>query len=432
MPTKKVFDIIPPKEGKDVVFPVKIKNKPAFLEKLKIDSRTKPPILKSRVGFKDKKVLGSALVLFVFTLIALGAYFLIKPKAEVEIFPIKKPIEFKTQATVVSDGERSLGQILGKAVVNQQVFSQDFLSTGIQEKNVKAAGIIRVYNAYSTKEQPLVATTRFVSDDGKLFRTPKRVVIPGGHYEGSKLVPGEIDITVEAGEAGEEYNIGPSTFSIPGFAGNEKYTAFYAKSSSSMTGGAKTQVAEVIKEDLENAENTLSDIAIKEVSKVLENSLSQEKYIVVEGAIKAEVVGSSTLAEENQELSSFTFQIEARARAIVFKDEDLKAFAKNYILGLIEEGETLDENSLAVSYSVNDIDFENETMTLDLQISAETYRAVDENAVKISLKNKRSDELKASLEQFPDIERSQVRLWPFWVNRVPQDIERIELKLKLD
>jgi len=99
----------------------------------------------------------------------------------------------------------------------------------------KATGIITIYNTYSSSPQTLVKTTRFVSEGGKLFRTTKTIVVPGADASSGKIVPGSTTVEVIASEPGNEYNIGPSTFSIPGFKGTPKYLAFYGESFSAFT-----------------------------------------------------------------------------------------------------------------------------------------------------------------------------------------------------
>ena len=436
MANRKVFDIIPPKGSKESIEPAKHQKGPSFFEKLG-DSAKKvippsPPKIKFKVSIPRKIAWWPLISLVVLLLAAGAAYFLIEPKAELEIWPVKEQLELKIQVLVAAASQQSTGSILGEIVTSEQSFSEEFPSTGIKTKATKASGIIKVYNAYSTSPQALITATRFVSDDGKLFRTPKRVVIPGAHYEGSRLIPGEIDIVVEAGEPGDEYSIGPSTFSIPGLAGTARYTAFYAKSFESMTGGAKAETPEVTGEDLAAAEEILTSTALEECKTSLENSLSIDEYIVVKEAIEGEILEATPLAEEGQELSNFTFQVKAEAKALVFKKQDIENIAMDRILEQTPEGKQLDENSLAIGYVPQSVDLKKGKILLDLEISAEVYPTIDENSIKETIKNQRLDEIEASLRAFSEIDRFQIRLWPFWVNKAPTEVDGIDLKLRLD
>ena len=435
MVNRKVFDIIPPKEplpagrqGKESVPIVETpKKRPDFAEKL--EPVSKKIVFESAPDIKrvfGKKVLWWP-VITVLAIVCIGgvSFFLIKPKAEVEIWPQKTPLEVKSQIVVGSD-------IVGEEKTYDCPVSQEFPATGVKSSNAKAMGTIRVYNAYSTSPQTLITSTRFVSDGGKLFRTPQKIVIPGAHYEGGKLVPGEVDATVEAGEPGEDYNIGPSTFSLPALAGTPRYTAFYAKSFESMKGGSKDEKLQVTRADLDNAQKTLTVTALDNCQKSLASSLSLEEYIVLPEALESAVIELNPLAKEGQEVDRFVFQMKARATGLVFKKQDLENFAKNYLLSQVPEGKNLAQNSIAVSFLPKTVDLEKKKITLTAEISGQIYPTIDENRLKEAIKNQRPDEMTSTLRQFPEIEKFQARLWPFWVSRAPLETTGIAIKLRLD
>ncbi|MEK7503813.1 MAG: hypothetical protein AAB577_02415 [Patescibacteria group bacterium] len=429
MPTRKVFDIIPPKEHKETA-PLAKPEKPSTRAKLgtgpvlyrnKVSGTGKPVILK----IKNKVIFWPALTVLVLVCGALASYLLIEPKAEISFWPKKSPLAVKTQVVIGID-------IPGEVKTQECPFSQEFPATGIKSLSVKANGMIRVYNAYSTQAQILIANTRFVSADGKLFRISQKIVIPGAHYEGSKLIPGYLDTKVEAGEAGEEYNIGPSTFSLPALAGTPRYTAFYAQSSGSMTGGLKSQTTQVTDGDLSSAKDSFSATALDSCKKALQSSLSPEDHLVNEEAIKSEIIDINTIAKTGQAVAKFTLNIKVAATALVFKKSDLEGFAKTYIATKVPEGKQLDQNSVALSYLPEDVDLPKGKIVLNVEISAEIYPTIDENSIKTAVTSQRPDEVSVSLKRFPDIDNFQIRLWPFWVNKTPSGVEKITLKLKLD
>lgn len=435
---KKIFDIIPPKEIKEIPVPSEPQKeeKPAFLKKLLPSDKKSSPVSESKRKINKKLIWWPISICL--GLISIGAvgYFLMKPEVEIEIWPVTDQVQFETQAIIDS----SITQLLlneenflpGQLIEKEQTFSQEFSSTGQKSKSTKAQGTIRVYNAYSTLTQPLIAQTRFVSDGGKLFRTPKRIVVPGGHYEGGELIPGEIDIIVEAGEPGEEYNIGPSTFSVPGLAGTARYTKIYAKSFKPMTGGIEAEVFQVTQEDLDKAQGVLGNKALEDCQTSLVNSISQADYIIIEGALMREIIEMIPLAEAGQEVANFTFQAKTKAQSLTFKRVDLENFAKSYILKQISPGKDLVDGSLGISHLPEKVDLIEGRITLNIEMSAKTYSALDENSLKEKIKNKRVDEIRAVLRDIPEIDKAQTRLWPFWVSQAPTDIERIKINVILD
>ena len=409
---KKIFDIAPPrKKASAEVIPIKTpqKRSPSFF------------------GNKLITILGGIVLIIALSL----SYFMIPAKAKVEIWPQKNSFK-ETAAVTVSVKSEGKGLIKGEILKLEKTVSQNFSAQGKKIKSVKAQGAIRVYNNYSTISQPLVASTRFISDGGKLFRTPERVVVPGGHYEGGKLVAGFIDITVVADQPGEEYNIGESAFSIPGFAGTPKYTAFYAKSFSPMSGGSKKEVSYVSQQDIDEAKKFLSKTALEESDAALKKDVSSGKYILVDGAGFASVPGFQLSAELGQETPNFSASIKASAAALVFKESALVDFSKKYIEAKLAPGEKLIERFLAAEYSVQKTDLQKNEILLSLSISAQSHSVPEDVKIKELVKNKSAKEIEGVFSGLPQVARARVELWPFWINLAPDDFDRIEVVLHLD
>jgi len=108
----------------------------------------------------------------------------------------------------------------------------------IEESGTKASGIITAFNEYGSEPQLLIASTRFLSSNGKIFRTTKDVYVPGAQLNDDEIIPSSIDVEVMADYLGAEYNISPSDFTIPGFKGTVKYESLYGKSNTAISGGS--------------------------------------------------------------------------------------------------------------------------------------------------------------------------------------------------
>ena len=107
-------------------------------------------------------------------------------------------------------------------------------SSGTVHAEDKASGNITIYNDYQATPLKLIATTRFQTADGHIFRVPADVVVPA--KVGSK--PGQVTVTVQADKAGADYNVTASKFTVPGLKSSAAaYAHVYAQSTDPMTGG---------------------------------------------------------------------------------------------------------------------------------------------------------------------------------------------------
>lgn len=352
-------------------------------------------------------------------------------RVEIEIWPKMDTFESGLKITVdskVKEADWSAKIIPGYFLEEQNSFSQQFPASGKIVKDKKAEGVIRVYNNYSGLSQSLRANTRFMAASGEVFRTPTRIVVPGKKTEKGKEVPGYIDIKVIADQPGPEYNIEPTSFSIPGLVGTALYTKFYGRSSKPMTGGFKGETPQVTKEDLEKAEAAVVKRLKTEGEQVLERKAVDSDSILLKETFKQEVKATSSSAKTGAEVENFDFLAKVKSTALVFKKEDVSKL----ILDQAPQGMKLYEKSLDVNWKLKELDLTQGKITLDLEFLGEIYFDLDQLVLRKELKEKSLLEAKKFLEKKPEISKVEINSWPFWVKKIPRDLNKIKLKLKLD
>lgn len=370
----------------------------------------------------------TGLILVLVVLVASWAIFQFGlARLEIEIFPKTRVLSLQ-QAVIINEHVKepdfSLKVIPGKFFTQEKEFSQQFQATGQVLK--KAHGKVRIYNDYSSRPQRFLARTRLMSSSGKIFRIPKAIVIPGKTIKNGKSSPGSVEVEVVAAEGGKDYNIGPTTFSIPGLKGTKLFYHFYGKSFSPMTGGGK--YPQITETDLKKAKLTLTKDAFAEGKASLESGLPPDVTGIQE-TLSQKVTKALSSKKAGTEAKSFSFQINVESKIIAFKKKDVEDFAKDYLLSQVKEGERLKEGSLKMSWKLEGMKLDEGKVFLDLNFSGKVFSTIDEEAVKEALKGKRLGEIKFLLKEQPQVESIKVKAVPFWLRRVPQDTKRIEIKL---
>ncbi|MCX6759928.1 MAG: hypothetical protein NTW46_01120 [Candidatus Nealsonbacteria bacterium] len=463
---KKIFDIIPPDHKKEA----KTVKKDIFEEKQVLIHKTvkNPDLIKEIAGQMEKKeaelkqseknakptAFKKAFKGFLFVcLLALviGFVWIVSEslagiKVKIKIWPTTESLNLTKDLTAsLSQNEIDYenGILPGQTVNDSKSLTEEFQATGKKIKEEKAKGIIHVYNSFSDASQPLVLGTRFVSADGKLFKTTSKQTIPGGTYKGGKLVAGEIDISVEAAEVGEAYNIGPTTFSIPGFAGTSKYTAFYGKSFSAMSGGAKKEVSVVTQDDLDKADASLTDKAKKEGLDSLKASLSGD-LILIDGAAVLSIKEKTFSLKAGDEADKFSLKLSVDSTGLAFKKADIESFAESLSSKTISKDNKIQDGSLQIGYAFKSLNYkeikkppaeaqkELSGISFSADISVNYYLQIDLNEIKQSLLGKSFEEVKTYLSDNP-LKISKVEIAPgiFWRKSVPKIGEKVDIELEL-
>lgn len=371
---------------------------------------------------------------FVFVLLAAGVLFFgLIPRTTITIVPQRESVRIDIDIQASSNLSRSdaEGNIPAQFVMVEKDLSKEFISSGVRGVEEKARGTITIYNAYSSSPQTLVETTRLVSQDGKTFRTTKTAVVPGALLEEGRVIPSSIDVEVIAAEAGEEYNISPSTFSIPGFKGTPKYTGFYGKSTASMSGGFVGEAKVATEDDIEKAKETFKSELLGAVREDFNQRLPRE-LVLLEEAKKEEVSEITVDKSAGDAADSFTIAGRANVSGILFEESHVREVVETTLAGHFEDRELSLENlSASLMYRNVHADFSAETVMFSVHIEQSLARRVDTDEIKEALRGKDEIEVRKYLGLREDIESARVVFFPrFLVRTVPNDPSKIEVVIE--
>ncbi len=350
--------------------------------------------------------------------------------AKIDIIPRKKPldIQFKVYSSdKFSSVDAGLNRIPGQLFSVEKNATQTFLTTGEKDVAQKARGIITVFNEYGTTPQVLIATTRFQTSDGLVFRTLKGITVPGTKVENGKIIPGSISVEVIADKPGQSYNIPASKFGIPAFnerGDSGRYEKIYGRSSEAMKGGAIGKAKVVTDLDFNTAKQTLSDLVIKDVGDSLKTQTAGLKVINASGVKLKEPESSAKIDEA---ADSFMVTVGGSIKTVGFKEDDLKNLIKQYV----DKTQNLNAIPEKFSISYDNIAFDETSNTLlfNVNIKGNGYAKIDTDKIKAELVGKNINEIKEYFKIAEGVESAKVLLKPFWVKKIPKDKEKTELRI---
>lgn len=362
--------------------------------------------------------------------IGLVCYFTLS-KAEIIIKPKTETMQFKTDVSIdknVAFIDLENNKIPAQFFQVEKENQKEFPATREKEVQEKASGIITVYNQYSSAPQTLVKGTRFISEKEKLFRTVETIVIPGAQIEEGKIIPNSIDVRAEAAEPGKDYNIGPSSFTIPGFKGTPKYEGFYGRSTQPMSGGVIGRVKVVSAEDIQAAKDILTVELKKKAKEDLEKKIPSDLNILKDTSIE-EVEESSSSVEANQAADKFTIRVKVMAKVLGFSENDAISLINSNLKEKISGDKTLIKESIKINYVVTDVNLDKGTARLSCEVKENLSWRVDVEQIRKELAGKDEAGVRQYLASRSEIESAKVIFWPFWVNKIPAKESKIKITI---
>ena len=304
--------------------------------------------------------------------------------------------------------------------------TQNFAATGKKQISTKATGEITILNECTTTEQLLVAGTRFLSKDGsKIFKIEATAVIAGYSQPDDEVVPGAKTVKVTAENAGETFNIGATTFTIPALQemGSKKYGCLYARSDKAMAGGSDKEVAVISQSDYDNALKTLTAQAKEDIG-TKSSEQKSENLIYIDDESNEGEVSVKSAAKVNDVADKFDLTVSIKKTVLTVEKDNLETVLGDRIKSSGDLGNAnAVQNSL--TYQIGDtIDKDGQTV---MSVSAAQDFTIEMNIdeIKKAVTGKDKQELNDYFSKMNGIRSTSVELWPFWVKKAPNSSNKI-------
>jgi hypothetical protein len=334
-----------------------------------------PPRVKIRTGRSFPY--GTAIVALIVIALSAGVLYAFAD-AKVEITPTSQTGAVSGEFTATAGS----GTLPFSVISVTKTASASVPAESTESANDSAQGQIIISNT-GTAAESFVTNTRFETASGLVFRVHTPVTIPPASASG----PGTLQTTIYADQPGQSYNIGPSTFSVPGLQGTPQYTQVTAKSTTSMLGGF-TGTRASVSQSTDDAQHT-----------TLQTSLATQ----LQGAINDQVPSGDVLLQG----ATFTSYTPAPDSATTTTS-----------VSVSEDGTM----TVAAPPASGDQSFD-----FTLNGSATILWQVDASKIAGAVAGKTRDSAQQILSGFPEVSRAVLVLRPFWANTFPQDPSHIQV-----
>ncbi|MBI4133744.1 hypothetical protein HY478_03955 [Candidatus Uhrbacteria bacterium] len=284
---------------------------------------------------------------------------------------------------------------------------------------VPATGRVIIANETS-RDQPLVRTTRLLSPELVLFRIAETVTVPAR---------GEVGVEVYADEPGPSGEIGPTRFTIPGLWEGLQ-DEIYARSDTAMCCGTKT-VRTLTLEDIAQADAALTGALLEEARGALREAAATDSELGGE-AFSSEVLEHTSDGEPGEERTEFAMTVKLRVRGVFYDRirllEEAREALKN-LAGAERELVELDPERMTVTVERSDVATSEARLTVEATglIVLRPDSAVFRKERLIGLDRAA---VESYFRAFSSIESVRIEFRPPWLRRIPRLKDHIEIRIE--
>ena len=341
-------------------------------------------------------------------LLLMAAMYLILPKANVEISLKEVPVKAAIAVAIsksVNSSDLANGIIPGQYFLLTKFGSKPIETAAVNDASLfRAGGTINIYNAYSATSQKLVAQTRFETKDGKIFRIKNPIIVPGAKMTGTRLTPASVKVEVISDGTGEEYLIGPSYFTIPGFKESPKYAGFYAESAEAMV--PMQNGLTVLNQNIEKTKGALKDELANEAKNEILNAIKDSDLKLIEGA--------STVKIDEFKVSGQNLTMKISWQAIFFKENDFRALVDYFVSNKYSDLKNFEFKDNIAYPQVARSDFKKGEIFFTFNLNKDNAFTVDLAGLKKELAGLDENGMRNVISNKNFINNAALSLWPFW------------------
>ncbi|MEK7124879.1 MAG: hypothetical protein AAB864_00540 [Patescibacteria group bacterium] len=348
--------------------------------------------------------------------------------AHITVTPVSQDLETTIHASIsdaFSQVDTAFSRLPGQVFTIEKTVTQEFLSSGEKDVAQKAKGVITVSNALSTSQQ-LIATTRFQSPGGLIFRSLRSITVPAATTVSGKSVPGTQNVEVIADKSGGEYNIEPGSFTIPAFKernDTERYTKVTATSAKAFTGGITGKAKVVTEADSQNARDTVMVQAKTDTLAALKAEIGN--LIAPEPSV---IVKDVTLSMQvDQAADSFSASGTGAVKTIGIEQEDLAKLIID-VIGR-EQHLVVLPNQLEITLESGQFSETTGAYETDIKVRGKGYAQIEEEKIIADLMGKSEADIRSYLKSAFGVATARVILSPFWVTKMPKSKEKVRFQL---
>lgn len=349
------------------------------------------------------------------------------PQATIVIDARTSDKDLKTAVTIGPDLTSDADEATLKSVTQQdkQTASVDFDATGTQQVGEKAKGTITITRDGVSASSTTIPIGTGFSSGNYTFTTTATVEVPRSQIVGNGIDHGTVTVNVQATDVGEDFNLSARAYqsSVNGFSA----------SGTQMSGGSKREIKVVTQSDVIKAREQLSAQNNEEIKRKLKTKFGTN-VTVIDSSFTQNGGEAQPSPAIGQEAASGKAKLTRDTTYIMsgITTNDLDTFLKKGLddtLANTNEQRVYDTGVKAIKFS--DFKQGERTATVTIATTGQVGPKIDDGKIKEEVKGKRFGEIQADLKAIDGVNDANTKFWPFWVQTVPNDTNKIKIEFKL-
>ena len=351
-----------------------------------------------------------------------GAYVFL-PTASITVRPVAAPIQAPS-FTVTADPNVAVvdtvsGVIPAQALTVPVSVGGTFPATGVQERDIRAAGSVRFKSENTLNDVPIPADTVVATSDDVEFATQEDVTIARASFANG---PTQLDVDVKAVKGGTAGNVDAATITV--VPAELAAQLISVTNPDATTGGKHVQTQVVSQDDYDAAVTSLTADLQAALVTSLADPASVPRGLVVYAAtaqLGAAQPDQDPATVVGVDEATFALSIDTSARVVAVNESPINDVAQARLRAMLKPGQKLVSDVTATNDGGSVV---GQTIVYSVVASGVGYIDPDPQAILAAVRGKSPADARAALAQFG---QATVSVWPDFIDHLPDQSARISV-----
>lgn len=361
-------------------------------------------------------------VAVLFLLLAMLAVFLVAAIifARAHVIILAEPLPVASEFILDVAREPGEEEVAGDALETEEAVTETFPVATLASADAPAEGTVRISSRYS-RAQTLVASTRLLTPDGRLYRIKKTATVPAN---------GVVEALAFADAPGPTSETADATFTIPGLS-PELRVLFTVAVTEPFKGGTR-DVRLITQRDVDKAVEVIKERAAQRLLVSLREKAEQRNAPFSGELVEIKTAPALVGAQVGDDAPEFTVSVKVKVTAVFY---DAPAMAER-IAKRLSEFLPYDRRLSAVEDGATALTVEKRDLVVgraNVRVTARGTAALKDDAPALGKSKLTGVTAEAAVEYLQQIEgvaSASVKTSPFWSRRMPSRAERITIEVR--
>lgn len=363
--------------------------------------------------------------------------FLILPEARVTVTvrsePVTKDFDIRVDKNLDKPDATELS-VPGKVVEQEISGNKTFSATGSRNVGRAASGFVNIYN-FSKTTLILKAQTTTLTANGRKYRFTQDVgnIRPTAllGLENQEVDPSSLiaPVPIAAVGPGEEYNLSKDTrMEIENEAFGKQPKILYAMASENIAGGTTQSIKVVTAADIASAYTGLAQELVNGARQAL---VSQNPTVkLLDNAVTSETLEQKSAQNPGAEVPDFEVSMKIKLNALTYDENNVRTVIVERIKRLLPANKKLVADvGTRLQASFLHLNIPDGQGVLSAHFEGQIVYQVDQQELQEKIRGKTMEEIREILLSRPEIEKVDIKFYPFWVKKAPNFGKKVYLQV---